>query len=38
VVDADGQLLAVNRLSHRVESLGVPLPDILQIAVRLPPG
>jgi hypothetical protein len=38
VVDAGGQLLAVNRLSHRVESLGVPLPEVTQIAVRPPPG
>ena len=33
-----GQLLAVNQVSHRAESLGVPLPDITQIAMRLPPG
>ena len=38
VVDANGQLLAVNRLSHRVQSLGVPLPIVTQIAVRPPPG
>ncbi len=38
VADAGGQLLAVDQVSHRVESLGVPLPDIIQIAVRQPPG
>jgi hypothetical protein len=38
VADAGGHLLAVNQVSHRVESLGVPLPDLTQISIRQPPG
>ena len=38
VADAGGQVLAVNQVNDRVESLGVPLPDLTQITVRLAPG
>ena len=38
VVDAGGQLLAVNPVSRRVESLGVPLPDVTQMTMRLRQG
>lgn len=34
VVSANGRLLAVSARSHRVESLGVPLPHFSQLAIR----